>query len=205
MILSRTVASEATAEVIISRSRFIGHIARADSKEEADRFIRSVREEHKSATHNVPCFLIGEKQELKWASDDGEPSGTSGMPMVQMLEKEGITNVVLVVTRYFGGIKLGTGGLVRAYTETAAKTLKAAGIKEVREMYVVRYSMAYNFLPKLQNLERTKNFTIEEVEYGEDVKVTIAAGTEEKESIRELLGDLTCGRGKVLSEEEKAY
>ena len=143
MIQYKTVAKQAEAEQIIEKSRFIAYVKPVESKEEADEFIASIKAEHKSATHNVPAFVIGDQFQLQWASDDGEPQGTSGAPMVQMLVKEGITNVVIVVTRYFGGIKLGTGGLVRAYTSSAKLGLEAAGICEVKEMAVMQYKVDF--------------------------------------------------------------
>ena len=109
MILYKTVMEEAEAEQTIEKSRFISHIKPVTSKEAAEEFIAEIRASYKTATHNVPAFVIGNKMQLQWASDDGEPQGTSGAPIVQMLVKEGITNVAVVVTRYFGCIKLGTG------------------------------------------------------------------------------------------------
>ena len=109
MRLYYTVAGPGTAEQTIERSRFITFVSPANSREEAEAFIRSISAEHKDATHNVPAMVIGDKMQIQWASDDGEPQGTSGAPMVKLLVSQGITNVVIVVTRYFGGIKLGTG------------------------------------------------------------------------------------------------
>jgi uncharacterized YigZ family protein len=134
MVNYKTVDKEAMAEQVIEKSRFIGYIKPVETREEAEDFIRKIKSMHKGATHNVPAYVIGDKAQIQWASDDGEPSGTSGAPMLHMLTGEGITNVVIVVTRYFGGIKLGTGGLVRAYTGTARLTLEAAGLCEVREL-----------------------------------------------------------------------
>ena len=145
MIQYKTVRKEAQAEQIIEKSRFIAHVKPVESREEAEEFIASVRAAHKTANHNVPALVVGDQSQLQWASDDGEPQGTSGAPIVQMLVKEGITNIVVVVTRYFGGIKLGTGGLVRAYTSSAKLGLEAAGICQVREMAVVRFEIDYSF------------------------------------------------------------
>ena len=131
MKLYSTVLKQAQAEQIIEKSRFIAYVSPASTKEEADAFIASIRKKHKDATHNVPAMVLGEKFQVQWASDDGEPQGTSGAPMVQLLVSEGITDVVIVVTRYFGGIKLGTGGLVRAYTSSAKLGLEAAGVCDV--------------------------------------------------------------------------
>jgi len=123
---------EAETEQVIDRSRFIGHVKPVESREEAEAFLAEIRAKHKTANHNVPAFVVGDQFQLQWASDDGEPQGTSGAPIVQMLVKEGITDLAVVITRYFGGIKLGTGGLVRAYTGTAKLALAAGGICAVK-------------------------------------------------------------------------
>ncbi|HUM55793.1 MAG TPA: YigZ family protein, partial [Bacillota bacterium] len=108
MKLYKTVAGEASARQTIEKSRFIARIKPVSSKKEADDFIEGIRKKNKDATHNVPAMVLGDKFQIQWASDDGEPQGTSGAPILYMLIREGITNVVVVVTRYFGGIKLGT-------------------------------------------------------------------------------------------------
>jgi uncharacterized YigZ family protein len=143
MIQYKTVAKQAEAEQIIEKSRFIAYVKPVESKEEADEFIASIKSEHKSATHNVPAFVIGDQFQLQWASDDGEPQGTSGAPMVQMLVKEGITNVVIVVTRYFGGIKLGIPGLIRAYKTSTADALANAQIVEKIASKLYRIHFGY--------------------------------------------------------------
>ena len=133
MKLYNTVRNEAEASQIIEKSKFTAHVRPVETREEAESFIAEIKNSYKDATHNVPAMVIGDKFQIQWASDDGEPQGTSGAPIVQMLVKEEITNVVIVVTRYFGGIKLGTGGLVRAYTSSAKLGLEAAGICSVQE------------------------------------------------------------------------
>ena len=152
MKLYSTVRGAASAEQIIEKSRFIAYVAPVSDREEAEAFITSIRKKHKDATHNVPAMVLGDKMQTQWASDDGEPQGTSGAPIVQMLVAQGITNVVVVVTRYFGGIKLGTGGLVRAYTSSAKLGLAAAGVCDVCERNVLTYALDYTYLAKLQNL-----------------------------------------------------
>ena len=194
-----TVAKEASAEQVIDRSRFIAHIARAFSKEEADAFIAGIRTQYKDATHNVPAFIVGEKSELKWTSDDGEPQGTSGPPMLQMLEREGLTNIVCVVTRYFGGIKLGTGGLVRAYTSSAKLALKAAGkhtVKDVTRMYV---TIPYTLLGKLQNLEKSEPFAIDDIIYQDNVTLSLSMDLELEDRIKALLMEISSGNAIIES------
>ena len=194
-----TVAKEASAEQVIDRSRFIAHIARAFSKEEADAFIAGIRTQYKDATHNVPAFIVGEKSELKWTSDDGEPQGTSGPPMLQMLEREGLTNIVCVVTRYFGGIKLGTGGLVRAYTSSAKLALEAAGKHTVKDVTRMNVTIPYTLLGKLQNIEKNEPFSIDQIDYNEAVDLVLMMDQEDEERVKALLMELSSGTVSIHS------
>ena len=203
MILYKTVQDEAQAEQIIEKSRFIAYIKPAYSKEEADEFIAEIKAMHKTATHNVPAFVIGDKMQLQWASDDGEPQGTSGAPIVQMFVKEGLTNLVVVVTRYFGGIKLGTGGLVRAYTSSAKLALEAAGIANVCDMAVIDVKVDYSYLAKIQNLAgagEDLEFSISDIKYTEAVTLTLSVVPEQKESLKTMLANLTAGTAEIISE-----
>lgn len=200
MIQYKTVRKEAQAEQIIEKSRFIAHVKPVESREEAEEFIASVRAAHKTANHNVPALVVGDQSQLQWASDDGEPQGTSGAPIVQMLVKEGITNIVVVVTRYFGGIKLGTGGLVRAYTSSAKLGLEAAGICQVREMAVLRFEIDYSFLSKVQNLEKGGDFSIKDTAYEAAVTMEVVAEMEKQEEIKAMFANLTAGSAKLLAE-----
>lgn len=195
-----TAAKQASAEQVIDRSRFIAHIAPVYSKEEADAFIAGVRAQYRDATHNVPAFIVGEKSELKWTSDDGEPQGTSGPPMLQMLEREGLTNVVCVVTRYFGGIKLGTGGLVRAYTSSAKLALEAAGIHTVKDVVRLTIVIPYTLLGKIQNIEKNESFTIEDIAYTDTVTLTISMDSEDAERVKALFMEVSSGSAKILQE-----
>lgn len=199
MILYKTVLDRAQTEQVIEKSRFISHIKPVESKEEADEFIAEIRAAYKTATHNVPAFVIGDKMQLQWASDDGEPQGTSGAPIVQMLVKEGITNVAVVVTRYFGGIKLGTGGLVRAYTSSAKLALEAAGIADVCDMTVLEVKADYSYLSKIKNAAGSL-FNIEQIMYAETVNLQLAAEPENGEKLKSLLADLTGGSAQIISE-----
>lgn len=216
MKLYSTVRGEASAEQIIEKSRFITYVSPAETKEDADLFIAAIRKKHKDATHNVPAMVLGDKMQVQWGSDDGEPQGTSGAPIVQMLVAQGITNVVVVVTRYFGGIKLGTGGLVRAYTSSAKLGLEAAGICDVCERSVLTYALDYTYLTKLQNLaastkasaadgdaEEEKLFAIENLAYTEVVQAELSCVPEHSEEVQSLIANLTGGQGKLISEESR--
>lgn len=200
MKLYSTVLKEAQAEQIIEKSRFIAYVSPASTKEEADAFIASIRKKHKDATHNVPAMVLGDKFQVQWASDDGEPQGTSGAPMVQLLVSEGITDVVIVVTRYFGGIKLGTGGLVRAYTSSAKLGLMAAGICDVEEMCLLTYEIDYTYLAKLQNLAAGGLFSISETAYTDVVQVTLCMPPEKQEEVMSAVTNLTGGKGMLKNQ-----
>ena len=200
MKLYSTVAREACAEQTIERSRFIAYVKPVESREEADLFIAEIRKKHKDATHNVPAMVIGDRFQLQWASDDGEPQGTSGAPMVQMLVQEGITNVCVVVTRYFGGIKLGTGGLVRAYTGSAKLGLAAAGLCDVVEMLSVTYRVDYAVFNKIQNFLFTFEVKFDNILYADAVTFDIVADPSHEEALKDVITGLSSGRAEVLAE-----
>jgi len=208
MIRYKTVAQRGCEEQIIDKSRFIAYVAPAETKEEADSFIAEIKSKHKDATHNVPAMVIGEKMQIQWASDDGEPQGTSGAPMVQMLVKEGITNIVVVVTRYFGGIKLGTGGLVRAYTSSAKLGIATAGLCEVKDMTCIDVKVDYTYLAKIQNMAKSQTdngkplFEIQDIKYEDTVTIKIATEPECIDEIKEMLTNLTAATAEIVSEEE---
>lgn len=206
MKLYSTVYEAASAEQIIEKSRFIAYVSPVETREEADAFIASIKKKHKDATHNVPAMVIGEKFQIQWASDDGEPQGTSGAPMVQMLVKEGITNVAIVVTRYFGGIKLGTGGLVRAYTSSAKLGLEAAGICDIEEMCVQTWEVDYTHLAKIQNMASTPGaggFSMEEVRYTDVVSMDLVCMPEDAETVISQMTNVTAGRGVLKNQESR--
>src|SRR5699024_4890875 len=117
-------------EIIINKSRFIGYASPVESEKSAQEFIDTIKQKHKDATHNVFAYIIGQNKNIQRYSDDGEPSGTAGIPILEMMKKEDLTDTVIVVTRYFGGIKLGAGGLVRAYIKGAKCGLESANIVE---------------------------------------------------------------------------
>ena len=196
----KTILKEADADQVIEKSRFIAYTKPVETREEADSFIADIRRMNKSANHNVPAIVIGDKFQLQWASDDGEPSGTAGAPILQMLVKEGITNVAVVVTRYFGGIKLGTGGLVRAYTSSAKLGLAAAGICRVVDMSILTAKLNYTYLNKIQSISQHEKFEIREISYSDLVTLKIASAPERACHIKTLLTDISAGSCEVISE-----
>ena len=215
MELYKTVRKQAEAVQVIDKSRFIAHVCPVESREEADDFLAEIREKYKDATHNVPAMVIGDKSQIQWASDDGEPQGTSGAPMVQMMVKEGLTNLIVVVTRYFGGIKLGTGGLVRAYTSSAKLGLEAAGVCSVREMAELTVKIDYPYLAKIQNLaseqldleeadregeENLSNFRIANIQYTDKIDMQIQTFPGSLKNVELLFQNITSGKAEVISQ-----
>lgn len=215
MELYKTVRKQAEAVQVIDKSRFIAHVFPVESREEADAFLAEIREKYKDATHNVPAMVIGDKSQIQWASDDGEPQGTSGAPMVQMMVKEGLTNLIVVVTRYFGGIKLGTGGLVRAYTSSAKLGLEAAGVCSVREMAELTVKIDYPYLAKIQNMtseqldleeadregeENLSYFRIANIQYTDKIEMKIQTFPGSLTNVELLFQNITSGKAEVISQ-----
>ncbi|MGN0681180.1 MAG: YigZ family protein [Candidatus Fimisoma sp.] len=201
MKLYSTVAGEASAEQVIEKSRFITYVKPAETREEAEAFIAEIRGKHRDATHNVPAMVLGDKMQIQWASDDGEPQGTSGAPIVKMLVAAGITNVVIVVTRYFGGIKLGTGGLVRAYTSSAKLGIEAAGVCDVAQQLCLTYCLEYTHLSKVQKMAGN-DFNIGDVIYTDVVQVSVNCDPEKEETVKSAINNATGGKA-ILKKEEK--
>ena len=129
----RTLRREASKEIVIKKSRFIGYGKPVESEAEAAAFIEAIKKKHWDATHNCSAYVIGERDEIQKQSDDGEPSGTAGKPILEVIKAQGLKNTVIVVTRYFGGIMLGAGGLIRAYTDGAVAAIEAAEAVRIEE------------------------------------------------------------------------
>ena len=178
----RTIKEDGQVQEEIKKSRFICHAKRVYSEEEARDFITAIKKEHYKATHNCSAFIIGERSEIKRTSDDGEPSGTAGVPMLGVLENHNLTNVCVVVTRYFGGIKLGAGGLIRAYAGSVALAVKEIGIIEIKEQAGIAIQMSY-----AQYQELDTNFT-------DQVDTMIYVDKEEKETIKAALVEFFNGK-----------
>jgi uncharacterized YigZ family protein len=193
MKLYRTVKGNGEAELVIERSRFISHVFPINSFEEGRERLEEIRTEYRDATHNVPAIIFGEKQEMQWTSDDGEPQGTSGPPMLRLAVDEGLTNLCIVVTRYFGGIKLGTGGLVRAYSSAARAGIEAAGICDVYESVILTYTIDYPHLARIQNAASGGLFHIDDAEYTDKVRLTVSAEKEADDRIEYLFREITAG------------
>ena len=180
----RTIKEDGQVQEEIKKSRFICHAKRVYSEEDARDFITAIKKEHYKATHNCSAFIVGERSEIKRTSDDGEPSGTAGIPMLGVLENHNLTNVCVVVTRYFGGIKLGAGGLIRAYAGSIALAVKEIGIIEIKEQAGIQIHMTYAQYQEYGNFLKEHNLIELETNFTDQVDTMIFIDKEKKDGIK---------------------
>ncbi|MFC8928466.1 YigZ family protein [Streptomyces albidoflavus] len=192
----RTVAREGVHETEINRSRFLCTLAPAATEEEAQAVIARVRRAHADATHNCYAYVIGADASVQKAADDGEPGGTAGVPMLQMLLRRDIRYAVAVVTRYYGGVKLGAGGLIRAYGGSVGEALDALGTRTRRRFRLASVTVGHERAGRLQNDLRAVGRTIRDVHYGERVTLDIGLPDAEVEAFRGWLADATAGEAE---------
>ena len=195
----RTIAGRATASLTISGSEFIGTIAPAVSTEDAADFIEDIEETYPDATHHVPAYRIRSDPFRAWASDDGEPGGSAGEPILNVLRGEGLENVVAVVTRYFGGTELGYGGLVSAYTETTKRCVDAATVVERRPTDTVRIESSYDDSGTVRGILESQGVEFA-ADYETSVTFTVRIPRVERAAVLERLRDATSGRIDVSRE-----
>ena len=196
-----SVFSPSVYEKVIERSRFIASCAHAESEEEAKAFIASVRAAHPFATHNCYAFVADKAGNMLRFSDDGEPQGTAGMPILEVLRSKKLFETVLVVTRYFGGVKLGAGGLVRAYAGTAAEALAAADIRAYALCRTLSAAVGYENLDALKRFLSARGSEASDTVYADKVTVKVAVREEEAGAYAAALADFMAGRVCVLSGE----
>ena len=200
----KTVYQEADSLDVIKKSKFIGYIKPIKSVEEAQAFIEVIRKKHWDASHNVPVYVLGDQFQVQKYSDDGEPSGTAGVPILNILKNEGITDVVIVVTRYFGGVKLGTGGLVRAYSQSAKSALSEAKVIEMLVYQKVHVSMNYTLHGKFQNyLSLNPEYLVEDTLYTDGVETVLYIGIDNLESFKSKVIDMTNAQVVIVDGDEE--
>jgi len=187
------------------KSEFIGYAKRVDSEEEAREFINEIKAKHKQARHNCFAYALGENMGIQRYSDDGEPQGTAGIPILEVIKKSGITDCAVVVTRYFGGILLGAGGLTRAYTKGASIAIKAAGVVEKVRGIKMSITLDYDLLGKVQHVCSQSLWHIEDSLYSDKVKIFILAEFEKVSIIEKAIVDVTSGKVVIEKGEEGAY
>ena len=196
----RTIKEDGQIQEEIKKSRFICHIKRVTTEDEARNFIQDVKKEHYKATHNCSAFILGERSEMKRSSDDGEPSGTAGVPMLGVLENQQLTNVCAVVTRYFGGIKLGAGGLIRAYSSNVALAIKEIGIVHIKEQLGLRIALSYSQYQELPNFLKANHLQEQDTSFTEQVQTTIFVDKDDKDSVIEELIELFNGKINITDQ-----
>ena len=201
----KTLRGENEAEFIINKSRFIGRGCPCQTEEEALAFLARVRQQHKEATHNCYAYIIGLNSGIMRYSDDGEPGGTAGMPIIEVMKARGVVNCAVVVTRYFGGVLLGAGGLVRAYAQGSKTALDAAGVvimeKSARHMVEVDYST----WQRLEYYLRSAPALIEGTEFGASVVCTLMVRKRDEDALLAEITRITDGRAETLPDGELYY
>lgn len=196
-----TVAGRGEHEIVIEKSRFISHIARVETEDAAQAFIQEIKKKHKDATHNCSAYMIGEQNQIQKALDDGEPSGTAGVPILEVLKKKELKDTAVVVTRYFGGIKLGAGGLIRAYSKATSEGINATGVVIRKLMRVISTTVDYTWLGKLENELRSSIYQIKEIQYLDQVNILVYVEETQKETYTAWITELTNGQGHITEEE----
>ena len=198
----KTLRLPSSDEFIVNKSRFIGYAAPCETEEEALAFLNSIRTKHKDATHNCYAYIIGRNAGIMRYSDDGEPGGTAGMPMMEVLKAQGVVNCCVVVTRYFGGVLLGAGGLVRAYTQGTVVALKAAQVvvMEPSQQYICEVS--YPLWDKVQHAMRSLPLQVVSSEFTTAVSFTILVREKDAEEVLDTLTRVTDARFDYLLEDE---
>ncbi|MBO8173599.1 MAG: YigZ family protein [Bacillaceae bacterium] len=194
-----TVKGYGETEIIINKSRFISYVNRAETEEEAIQFIEQIKKKHWDATHNCSAYIVGEHDQHQKANDDGEPSGTAGKPILEVIKKNQLKDTVIVVTRYFGGIKLGAGGLIRAYGQSASEGIQAAGIVKRSLMTQINITIDYNLLGKVENELRSANYPIENTEYLDKVTITTLVPQGKEHELEQFITDITSASASLTT------
>ena len=188
-------AGSGEAEFVEKRSCFLGHVRFVETEDAAREFINEMKKKHYDARHNCWCYII--RGGAVRYSDDGEPQGTAGLPMLEVFKREGVENVVCVVTRYFGGVLLGTGGLLRAYTKSAKDALDAAGIAAVRRWVKLEAACPYSLLERMKTECLALEGAVSDVEYGADVRMTFLLPESRSEEFQARVTELSAGQSSA--------
>lgn len=193
----RTIRENGIHEIEIKKSRFICHLKRVESEEEAQAFIEEIKKEHWKATHNCSAYTIGMNDDIQRAHDDGEPSGTAGVPMLEIFLKRELKNVAAVVTRYFGGIKLGAGGLIRAYGGAVNEAVDQIGVVERQLQRLIDVTVTYSQSGKVENSLREANYTIQDTLYAENITYQCVVPLEKEEKFIEDITNWTSAQAEI--------
>ena len=191
-----TIESECSDEIVVKKSRFIGTVYHVETEEEALSIIQSAKKQYWDAKHNCYAYVIGQKSELMRFFDDGEPSGTAGKPILEVLKGRELTYTLVIVTRYFGGVLLGTGGLVRAYTDATVAGIEAGNVLNMRLQRKVVMTVDYNTVGKVKYSLSEMGINIVDEQYGEDVRLVTSIDSMAVESIIDKITDVTNGKAE---------
>jgi uncharacterized YigZ family protein len=200
----KTINSYGEDETIINKSRFIGYAMPIETEEEALDFIENIKTKHRDATHNVYAYVLGKDSNIQRFSDDGEPSGTAGIPVLEVIKKEDLRNVVVVVTRYFGGVKLGAGGLIRAYTKGAKIGLDAGIIVDMVLYAKIKIRIDYTLYGKMENYLMNEGYIVDGSNFDDGVNIFVYIEDTDKENFYNIITDLTNGTA-IFEEIDKEY
>lgn len=193
----RTIKENGLHEIEIKKSRFICHLKRVENEDEALVFIEEIKKEHWKATHNCSAYTLGMRDEIQRAHDDGEPSGTAGVPMLEIFLKRDLKNVAAVVTRYFGGTKLGAGGLIRAYGGAVNDAVSAIGIVERQVQQLIDVTVSYAQSGGVENSLREENYTIQDTTYAENITYHCVVPIEDEETFKEDITNWTSAEAQI--------
>ena len=201
----KTIKNDSKSELIIKKSTFITRLIKTDNEKDASEKLKDIKKEFRDATHNCSAWRIGDDGRYQRSSDDGEPQGTAGKPMLEILNKGDITNILVVVTRYFGGIKLGAGGLIRAYAQAVARAIEEANLIEVKTYYDTIINCTYKEAEIIKHLLEEEQIEIEDIVYTENVTMEFHLLPEKKERMESIIIDKTNGSSKleILGEVKK--
>lgn len=204
-MIYKTVRKQSQSEYEEKKSIFIGSISRVETEEEARSYINSVKSKYKDASHNVYAYIIGQNCGIQRYSDDGEPQGTAGIPVLEVIKKSEITDTVIVVTRYFGGTLLGAGGLCRSYSKAAAMAVKEAGVVEKVAGCRLTVTVSYDYLGIIQHKFRENNWVIHDTEYTDRVSISLLTETKNCSIIEECVREITANRYGINKSREGIY
>lgn len=200
-----TIKDDVSTEFEEKKSIFIGHAKRVYGDDEARDFINKIKNEHKEAAHNVYAYVIGENMGIQRYSDDGEPQGTAGIPVLEVIKKNSVTDIAVVVTRYFGGVLLGAGGLVRAYSKGAAQAIKEGGVVERVKGCAIDILIDYDLLGKVQYVCGQNIWHIENIEYSDRVQIEIYVEKGNIDKMKKTIIENTSGRAAFNTHDENYY
>jgi len=190
----KTVKGYGQTEIEIHKSRFIAYVERAEREEEAVAFIEQIKKKHWNASHNCSAYMVGENDQHQKADDDGEPSGTAGKPILEIIKKSELKDTVIVITRYFGGIKLGAGGLIRAYGKSASAGIKKASIVERQGHTRIAAEIDYNQLGMLENQLRQQGYIIDDKQFADKITLIVLEKLGQEAVVKQKITDWTAGQ-----------